>query len=174
MTRKRGEQNMSSEIQPLVAKAHMLIRRPVAEVFDALVDPAVTRRFWFSQSSGRLEAGKQVRWDWQMYGVSTTVTVKAIELNERILIEWNGPDDPSLVEWTFEARDKDLTFVMIKNWGFRGDANTVVAAALDSTGGFHFVVAGLKALLEHGIELNLVRDFNPDALVKGWVAGRRD
>ena len=33
--------------------------------------------------------------------------------------------------------------------------------ALDSTEGFSLVLAGLKALLEHGVELNLVRDRHP-------------
>lgn len=32
---------------------------------------------------------------------------------------------------------------------------------IDSTGGFTQVLAGLKALLEHGIELGLVRDSHP-------------
>jgi uncharacterized protein YndB with AHSA1/START domain len=41
-----------------VAKAEMLIRRPVAEVFEAFVDPEVTRNFWFTRGSSRLEAGK--------------------------------------------------------------------------------------------------------------------
>jgi uncharacterized protein YndB with AHSA1/START domain len=36
----------------------MLIRRPVAEVFEAVVDPDVTTKFWFTRSSGRLEPGK--------------------------------------------------------------------------------------------------------------------
>jgi uncharacterized protein YndB with AHSA1/START domain len=43
----------------LVAGSEMLIRRPVAEVFEAFVDPAVTSRFWFSEGSGRLEPGKR-------------------------------------------------------------------------------------------------------------------
>ncbi|WP_431211735.1 SRPBCC domain-containing protein [Puia sp. P3] len=42
----------------------MLIRRPVAEVFGAFVDPAVTTKFWFTKSTGRLEAGKEVVWTW--------------------------------------------------------------------------------------------------------------
>ena len=49
-----------------VAKAQMLIRRPVAEVFEAFIDPNVTSRFWFSKSSGRLVAGQRIRWDWDM------------------------------------------------------------------------------------------------------------
>jgi uncharacterized protein YndB with AHSA1/START domain len=45
------------------AKAEMLIRRPVAEVFEAFVNPEITAKFWFTRGSGRLEAGRQVRWD---------------------------------------------------------------------------------------------------------------
>ena len=53
---------------------------------------------------------------------------------------------------------KDRTLVVIRNWGFHGDADKIVADAIDSTGGFSFVLAGLKAFAEHHIELNLVRD----------------
>ena len=159
---------MTIPLQPPVAKAQMLIRKPVAQVFEAFIDPAITSRFWFSKGSGRLEAGKRVRWDWEMYGASAEVDVKAIEENRRILIEWDGPDHPTSVEWTFEPRGEDRTFVTVKNWGFHGDADKVVAQALDSTGGFSFLLAGLKAFLEHGIELNLVPDHAPEALVEGW------
>jgi uncharacterized protein YndB with AHSA1/START domain len=161
---------MTHTIEAPVARAQMLIRKPVGEVFEALVDPAVTSRFWFSKGSGRLEAGKKVRWDWEMYGVAAEVEVKAVEENERILIEWDGPDNPSSVEWTFEPRGEGRTFVTVKNWGFGGDAEKRVAEALDSTGGFCFLLAGLKAYLEHGVELDLVADHAPDALVEGWAS----
>ena len=153
-------------MQAPVAKAQMVIRRPVAEVFEAFVDPAVTTRFWFSRSTGKLAAGQTVRWDWEMYGVSTSVDVKAIERNRRILIEWDGPDNPTSVEWKFEAVSKDRTLVVIRNWGFHGDTDKIVADAIDSTGGFSFVLAGLKAFAEHHIELNLVRDHQPAAHVE--------
>jgi uncharacterized protein YndB with AHSA1/START domain len=161
---------MANSIQAPIATAQMLIRRPPATVFEAFVDPAVTTRFWFSKGSGRLETGKRIRWDWEMYGVFTYLDVKTLEPNTRILIEWNVPDSPTSVEWTFEAKGDKGTFVTVKNWGFHGDADQVVAAALDSKGGFSLLLAGLKAWLEHGIELNLVVDHAPDALVAGWAA----
>lgn len=154
--------------QAPVVKAQMLIRKPAAQVFEALVDPALTSRFWFSKGSARLEAGRKVRWEWEMYGVSTEVEVKEIEENRRILLEWDGPEHPTSVEWTLEPRGEGRTFVTVRNWGFHGDPEKVVAAALDSTGGFSFVLAALKAFLEHGIELNIVVDHAPDALVEGW------
>ncbi|MFL6198942.1 MAG: SRPBCC family protein [Thermoanaerobaculia bacterium] len=161
---------MTNTFQAPVAKVQMLIRKPAAQVFEALVDPAITSRFWFSKGSGRLEAGKQVRWDWEMYGFSTNADVKAIEANRRILVEWNGPDHPTSIEWTFEPRGEHRTFVTVRNWGFHGDADQIVAAAMDSTGGFSFLLAALKAFLEHGIELKVVEDHDPAGLVEGWAS----
>jgi uncharacterized protein YndB with AHSA1/START domain len=159
---------MTNTLQP-VAKAQMLIRKPVGQVFEAMVDPAITSRFWFSRGSGRLEAGQRVRWDWEMYGFQAEVDVKEVEENRRILVEWGGYGHPTPVEWTFEPMGEDRTFVTVKNWGFSGDTEKIVAQALDSTGGFSFLLAALKAYLEHGIELNLVEDHAPDGLVEGWT-----
>ena len=92
----------------VAAKAEMLIRKPVGQVFQAFVDPAITSKFWFTKGSGRLEAGKEIRWDWEMYGVSIPVRVQAIEKNKRILIEWPGYGKPTIVEWTFTPRLEEL------------------------------------------------------------------
>jgi len=146
-------------------KAEMLIRKPVAEVFEAFVNPAITTKFWFTKSSGRLETGKQIQWDWEMYNASAQVTVKAIEHNKRILIEWSGYGTTT-IEWLFYPQADDTTFVSITNAGFSGDGDEVVKNALDSMGGFTMVLCGLKALLEHNIILNLVADRFPEGLEK--------
>ena len=151
-----------------VAEAGMLIRRPVAEVFEAFVDPAVTTRFWFTRSSGRLEPGARVRWDWEVYGVGTQVEVQAVEPCRRIRIVWDAPDDPTTVEWTFDERGPNWTLVSVVQSGFDPAAEDVVAKVADSSGGFALVLAGAKAWLEHGLALNLVADRHPDALVEGW------
>lgn len=150
--------------RPLVAKAEMLIRKPVAEVFAAFIDPAITAKFWFTKGSGKLEPGARVRWDWEMYGVSTQVDVKEVEEDERILVVWDVDEAPTTVEWRFLPRPDNTTFVSITNTGFHGDDDAVAAQALDSTGGFALVLAGLKALLEHDISLNLVADRFPERL----------
>jgi len=150
--------------QPPIAKAEMLIRKPVTEVFEAFINPDVTSRFWFTKGSGRLEAGKQIRWDWEMYNVSAEVNVKEIEQDKRILIEWSGYDTPTIVEWLFTARPDNTTFVSITNTGFSGSGDDVVKQAIGSTEGFTLVLAGLKALLEHDIILNLVLDRFPKAI----------
>jgi uncharacterized protein YndB with AHSA1/START domain len=155
-----------------VVREQMLIRCPVARVFEAFVDPEVTSRFWFTRGSGRLEPGARVRWEWEMYGASTQVEVKRVEPNERILVEWDGPEKPTSVEWTFEPQGSDATLVVIRNWGFDGDPDKVVATALDAAGGFAFVLAALKAYLEHGMALKLVEDHAPAAYSREWQAAR--
>jgi uncharacterized protein YndB with AHSA1/START domain/predicted SnoaL-like aldol condensation-catalyzing enzyme len=145
----------------------MLIRRPAAEVFEAFVDPEITRQFWFTKGSGRLEAGQRVTWAWEMYGVSVPVDVKAVERNARILIEWTGPNGATQVEWRFEPRGERATFVTITHSGFSGSVEEVAREVIDSTGGFSLVLAGAKALLEHGVRLNLV----PDRFAEGVPLG---
>jgi uncharacterized protein YndB with AHSA1/START domain len=145
----------------MIAKTEMLIRKPVAEVFEAFIDPDITTKFWFTKSSGRLETGKQIRWDWEMYNSGTDVIVKAIEPNKRILVEWMAFEAPTAVEWTFTARPDNTTFVSITNSGFLGTVEEIAEQAIGSTEGFTFVLAGLKALLEHNINLNLIADRFP-------------
>ena len=149
-------------IEPTV-QAQMLVRRPIDDVFNAFVDPAITTRFWFTRSSGKLEPGAKVTWAWEMYGVSAEVHVRAIEQPSRILIEWGEP--ATVVEWQFTSLRAEATLVQISNTGFQGTEDEVVGMALDSMGGFSLVLAALKAWLEHGIALNLVADRNPEAHV---------
>lgn len=130
-----------NQIQGRLAKAEMLIRKPVAEVFEAFVDPAITSTFWFSRNSGRLAPGTQVTWRRDMYGVSTEVRVTAFEPDKRILVEWGAEDAPAAVEWTFTALSDQTTFVGISNWGFAGDGDAVVKQIIDSAEGFTLVLA---------------------------------
>ncbi|UFJ42024.1 SRPBCC family protein [Brevibacillus humidisoli] len=143
-----------------VVQAEMLIRKPVKEVFEAFTDPAITTKFWFTKSSGRLEAGKHVRWDWEMYGVWDNVYVEEIQPNKLIRIK---SSDNTIVEWTFTPRTDNQTFVTITNTGFAGNGDEIVKQAIDAMGGYTIVLCGLKALLEHNVVLDLVSDKAPDA-----------
>jgi uncharacterized protein YndB with AHSA1/START domain len=147
-----------------IAKTGMLIRKPVADVFETFINPDITTKFWFTKSSGRLEVGKQVQWDWEMYGISIPVTAKVIEANKRIVIEWPGYGSPTTVEWIFAPQEDGTTFVSITNAGFTGDGDALVRQATDSTPRFWLVLAGLKALLEHNVRLNLVADRFPKGI----------
>lgn len=144
-----------------VAKAEMQIRKPVGEVFDAFVDPSVTSKFWFTKGSDRLEVGRPITWEWEMYKFSVQVNVKELEPNKRILVDWLAYGSATEIEWIFTPLPDNTTFVSVTNRGFTGDGDQVLKQALESTEGFAFVLAGAKAWLEHGLALNLVRDRFP-------------
>jgi uncharacterized protein YndB with AHSA1/START domain len=149
-----------------VAATGMLIRRPVAEVFEAIINPDITSKFWFTKGSAKLESGKQVQWTWENYDVSITATAKAIEPNKRIVIEWPGYSGPTTVEWQLSASGDDAAFVSVTESGFKGSGDELVKYIAASTQGFTLMLAGLKALLEHNVRLNLTLDRYPKGIAE--------
>jgi uncharacterized protein YndB with AHSA1/START domain len=140
-------------------ETQMLIRKPAEKVFEAFIDPAITTNFWFTKASGPLEIGKTVLWEWEMYHASAEVLVKEIVQNEQITIEWGDP--ATTVDFFFAALTDDTTYVVIRNYGFTETGDDLIEAIKDNTGGFTTVLDGLKAYLEHGINLNLIADKFP-------------
>jgi uncharacterized protein YndB with AHSA1/START domain len=151
------------ETMPMV-ETQMMIRKPVSMVFQAFIDPAITTNFWFTKSSGQLEVGKSIRWDWDMYNVSTNVFVKEIIPNQKITTDWGEP--ATTVDYEFTALTDETTYVVIKNYGFSETGNELLQIIKDSTGGFTTVLDGLKAWLEHNIKLNLIADKFPQTKQK--------
>jgi uncharacterized protein YndB with AHSA1/START domain len=146
--------------KPPIMATQMIIRKPINQVFEAFVDPRITTKIWFTKSSGKLEPHARVTWEWEMYNVSSKVIVKEFEQDKRIVVEWNE-DNPTTIEWRFSPYQNDATFVIIKESGYKGTGDDMVAQAIGSMGGFSFLLASAKAFLEHGIALNLVRDHVP-------------
>lgn len=140
-------------------ETQMLIRKPVATVFQAFIDPAITTKFWFTKSSGPLEVDKTITWEWEMYNVSSDIMVKEIIPNKKISIEWDDP--ATTVDFEFIALTNKTTYVVIKNYGFSQIGDDLIQVIKDSTGGFTTVLDSLKAYLEHNIMLNLIGDKFP-------------
>ncbi|SCY65582.1 SRPBCC family protein [Flavobacterium caeni] len=137
-------------------EAQMLIRKPVRDVFEAMIDPQRTTQFWFTKSSGQLQAGQTVTWHWEMYGVSAEVFVVAITDNQSIVFDWGQPK--RRVVFSYEPLTDDTTYVTVRETGYTETGDDLLAAVRDSTGGFTTVLDGMKCFLEHGISLNLVAD----------------
>jgi uncharacterized protein YndB with AHSA1/START domain len=129
----------------------LLIRRPPHEVFQAIVDPAVTTKIWYTDSTGPMTAGAELTWTWAMYDASARVRVLEVEPGRRVRFDWGSTVEIRLLPWK-----DDTTWVQVTETG-AGDP-------LDSTAGFSFLLASLKALLEHGIALGIVADAHPAGL----------
>lgn len=139
-------------------EAQMLIRKPVEDVFEAFINPEVTTNFWFTKSTGRLEEGKTVIWEWEMYGVKNAVNVHQIIPNQLIRTEWG--EHSTNVDYEFRTMEKG-TLVIIKSYGFSQTGEDLLKVINDNTGGFTTVLDGCKAYLEHRIKLNLIEDKFP-------------
>jgi uncharacterized protein YndB with AHSA1/START domain len=147
---------------PNCAEAKMLIRRPAAQVFEAFIDPAITTNFWFTKASDKLQINKPVTWQWEMYGVWTTVNVKELIPGEKLVFAWGDPR--TIVEFSFERLNNDSTYVTVMEWGYAATGDELISKIKDSTSGFTTVLDGLKAFLEYGINLNLIADKFPDKI----------
>ena len=142
----------------IYVEAQMLIRKPIEDVFEAFINPEITTNFWFTKSTGKLEEGKTVTWEWEMYGVKSEVKVHQIIPNELIRTEWGSPS--TNVDYEFKTMEKG-TLVVIKSYGFSQTGEDLLRQVNDNTGGFTTVLDGCKAYLEHGIKLNLIEDKFP-------------
>jgi uncharacterized protein YndB with AHSA1/START domain len=111
--------------------------------------------------------GAELLWEWEMYGVSSNISVKEVEEDSRVLFTWSGytPDHPTTVEFRFSPQPDDTTYVQVTETGFTGNGDEVARYAADSTGGFTFLLSGLKALLEHDLVLGLIGDAHPQERV---------
>lgn len=147
------------------AKSELGIRKPVKEVFEAFTNPDITTKFWYSHSTGNLEVGANIEWEWEIYNLVIPVKVIEIVENQKILIEWGEGINKSTVVWEFNSVNDNLTFLTIKNYNFQGQDDELISQIKDSTKGFTFVLSGLKAWLEHKIKLRLVDDAFPKELM---------
>ena len=151
-----GNDERKVEARAPVGQAEFLIHKPPAEVFEAIVNPDITTKFWFLKGSGRLEQGKQVRWEFPG-NVSAQVAVRAFEPNRRLVMEWwSEGTPPTTVEWLLTPKGEGTTRLGVIHSGLVGEPASVESQARDSTAGFTLVLAGLKAFLEHNLQLNLV------------------
>ncbi len=142
----------------IFVQAQMLIRRPIQEVFEAFINPEITTNFWFTKSTGKLEEGKTITWEWEMYGVKSEVKVLQIIPNQLIKTEWGLFSNN--VDYEFKEMEKGA-LVIIKSYGYSETGDALISVINDNTGGFTTVLDGCKAYLEHGINLRLIEDKFP-------------
>jgi uncharacterized protein YndB with AHSA1/START domain len=135
------------------------VNRPVAEVFQAVVQEDHLCRYFTDRASGPLREGEQVIWTWSTWG-DYPVVVKRIVANERIELEidstaWKkttGTGYPVQVVLEFQALDEGSTMVSISESGWHRD-EAGLKASHENCGGWQHMALCLKAYLEHGIDL---------------------
>jgi uncharacterized protein YndB with AHSA1/START domain len=137
----------------LEIKAALQILRPAHEVFEAIVDPAKMSNYFISESTGRMEAGKQLVWRFPEFDMNVPVRVGKIEADSYISYSWDAEDGKELfVEMALAAKDGNSTVVTITEKSLDNDEAGIKWLQGNTEGWANFL-ACLKAYLEYGINL---------------------
>ncbi len=140
-------------MQSLEVKAGLQIAKPASVIFEAIVNPEQMKNYFISKSSGRMEEGKTVVWQFPEFEFDATVRVGKIEPDKYISFSWDGSDGRELwVEITLIPQPDNSTVVRISEKGMEND-EAGIAWLVGNTEGWANFLACMKAWLEYGIHL---------------------
>jgi uncharacterized protein YndB with AHSA1/START domain len=144
-----------SNSQKLEIKASLKIQKPVHEVFEAIVDPAKMSNYFISKSTGRMEEGKTLTWQFPEFDMEFPVRVQKTEQDKYISYSWDDWEDnniQTLVEIKLEPKGNDETFVTVTEKS-RENNEAGMKWLKGNTEGWANFLACLKAYMEYGINL---------------------
>jgi len=139
---------------PLKAQVRLKIRKPVGQVFEAVVDPRRLAGYFVEFGSGPLVTGQTVTWKFPEFDQTFPVQVRDVALNAHIVLDWaattGGADNT--VRIVFEPLGGGETMVVITESGWPETPDGITASQ-GNAGGWMHMLASLKAYLEYGINL---------------------
>jgi uncharacterized protein YndB with AHSA1/START domain len=136
----------------LEIKAGLQIQKPAAEVFEAIVDPAKMSNYFISKSSGRMEEGKTLQWNFPEFKDTFPIRVGKIEKNKLVSWYWSTNDKELLVEIKLETQQDGSTLVNVTEGKMKNDDEGIKWLGGNTEGWANFL-ACMKAYLEYGINL---------------------
>ena len=139
--------------QLLEIKAAIQIQKPVHEVFEAIVDPTKMSNYFISESTGRMEEGRNLVWRFPEFTIEAPVRVGKIENDKYISFYWEGEGGKELfVEITLAAQSNNSTVVTVTEKEMEND-EAGINWLRGNTEGWSNFLACLKAYLEYSINL---------------------
>jgi uncharacterized protein YndB with AHSA1/START domain len=140
--------------QKLEIETSLKIQKPTHDVFEAIVDPKKISNYFISKSSGRLEQGKTITWQFPEMDMEFPVRVNNVQTDQFISYDWDNFEDgvTTTVEIELQPRDEDETFVTVREKS-RDTDEAGIKWLKGNTGGWANFLACLKAYLEYGINL---------------------
>ena len=134
-------------------QVQLKIRRPVAEVFEAVVNPDKLTGYFLQTSSGPLVRGATVSWKFAETPEAFDVVVGEVIANERITFDWPSETGGATgVEMIFKPLDADNTMVQIRE-GAWPETPEGAKASHGNAGGWMHMMCCLKGYLEYGVNL---------------------
>lgn len=139
--------------QKLEIKVALKMLKPIAQVFEAITDPAQMCNYFIATSSGRMIEGAILTWTFPEMDTAFPVRIKRVVDNELILYSWDDMEGVSTdVEITFKAMSEAETFVTIRE-GIKENTESGLRWLKSNTEGWANFLCCLKAWVEHGINL---------------------
>lgn len=137
----------------LEIKAALQISKPAHEVFEAIVDPEKMSNYFISKSTGRMEGGKELFWEFPEFDEQFPVRVDKIEKDNYISYYWDDVDGkPLLVEMKLIPQKNGSTLVRISEKSRKNDDAGIEWLQRNTEGWANFLTC-LKAWTEHKINL---------------------
>ncbi len=80
----------------LEIKASIQIQKALSEVFEGIVNPEKMSNYFISKSTGKMEEGKNLIWNFPEFDLDCPVRVGKIKLDKYISFYWDGEDEREL------------------------------------------------------------------------------
>ncbi|TRZ52459.1 ATPase [bacterium] len=140
-------------VKTLDIKTSLNIQKPINEVFDAIVDHKKMSSYFISTSTGNMEEGKTLIWQFPEFDAKFPVRIEKIEKNKYISYYWEEVNGKAtLVEITLTKKaDNNTSVVVIEK--SRDNDEAGLKWLKGNTEGWANFLACLKAYLEYGINL---------------------
>lgn len=133
----------------LIAKATIQIQKPVSEVFEGIVNPEKMTKYFISESSGRMETGKELIWKFPEFPDEYPVKKIEIEPGRSVSFVW---DEETVVRMVLEEQPDGSTLIKVTEGGKEYNENNL-NWLISNTEGWANFLACMKAYLEYGIQL---------------------
>lgn len=133
----------------LIAKATIQIQKPIDEVFEGIVNPENMTKYFISESSGRLETGKELIWKFSESPDECPVKEVKVETNRSVSFVW---DEETVVNITLESQHDKSTLIKVTEDG-KAYSEDNLKWVIGNTEGWANFLACMKAYLEYGIFL---------------------
>ena len=130
----------------------MQIQKPINEVFDAIVNPDKMSNYFISKSTGMMEEGKNLIWNFPEFDFDCPVRIGKIEPKNYISYYWLMDDIELFVEMKLTDSQNNSTLVSISEKSRNNDEAGLKWLSGNSFGWSNFL-ACLKAYLEYNINL---------------------
>lgn len=128
------------------------ILKPIGEVFEAVADPAKMAHYFISDASGALAEGATVTWEFADVGAKVDIHVLSVRKNEKIVYESSALGRPIRTTIEFAADGPAAAIVTVTDSSFNLNEKDV-KLALGQSAGWTYMLCGLKAYLQFGINI---------------------